>query len=149
MKPNSYVFYRPDKILQIENILDQLYANPDRGKPFAIKGWGSKRKFIQISKEELLKVPPRSAITNFDNHGFKMNFFGDIKEEKKTKMIEHLSDSSTRWIGPYKMKKTYTIYSSNKRSALEFYGIVLSFKRNQIRFAHYNNTKNSWKKKFV
>lgn len=115
--PAPYVFYRPKKVLKFKEIIDELYENPNRGliRVLKLPEWAAIQ-FDDISKEELLNSASQTARESFDNHGYTMDFFGDIDQATKTKMLEHFQDPTTRWIGPYQHgegEKSRYIYSYN------------------------------------
>lgn len=85
-----FEFYRPNLMLKLEDIIEELYTNPGRGKfkDVPIKGWNGK--FKKISQDSLLLFSPESAITSFNNKGIRMDFFEDINEVNKAKLLENL-----------------------------------------------------------
>lgn len=86
-----YVFYQPGKVLKIEDIFEELYNNPKRGKmkEVPIIGW-SNLNFTNISKADLLSKPPQSSITAFNDEGYTLNSFEKLNNTDLAKMLEHL-----------------------------------------------------------
>lgn len=132
----NFVFYKPNLILKFEDIIDELYNNPDRGKSLncPVRGYGNYT-FSYISKADLLSKPPQNGIVQFNNSNYRMDFFGIVNEAVKTKMLEHMQDSTMKWIGPYKWSNYYAIFSANDRSKREYYGFVVSFYKNHIYYS--------------
>lgn len=139
VQPSEFVFFRPNLVLKFEEIVDELYQNPNRGKAQSIKIGGTWQvvHFDNISKKNLLKLTSENAKRAFNKQKYKMGDFGNMNDNFKVKIRESLQDPTTQWIGPYKFdNKFHYIFSANSRCELEFYGIIFSIYSSYIQYFH-------------